>query len=101
MQFKKDGIVRDEFFPQDLAGDKAGQEQASRLVKSIRLGQALKKTGVLTDDQIKVYVGIYNNKPPPNEEMVPFDVVFEKVPLDLTEGEKEVFIELRRRFLPF
>ncbi len=100
-KFKKDGVVRDEFWPQDLAGDKAGQEQAGQLVRSIRLGLALKKTGVLTDAQVKTYVGIYNGKPPEDSELVPFGKVFEKTPIDLTEDEKTVFIELRRRFLPF
>lgn len=99
--YKKDGVVRDEFWLSDLAGDKAGLEQASQLVKSIRLGLALKKTGVLTDDQVKTYVGIYNGKTPDNSELVPFGKVFEKTPIDLTEDEKTVFIELRRRFLPF
>jgi hypothetical protein len=101
MQYKKDGVVRDEFFPQDLAGDEAGQKQASQLVKSIRLGQALKKTGILTDAQSKELVGFYNNKPMSNEEPIPLGELFKVVPLDLTEEEKVVFVELRKRLLGF
>lgn len=103
MIYKKDGVVRDEFFPQDLSEDLKGQEQASKLVKGIRLRRALTKAGA-SKDECDAFVKIWLNQIPSKEVILNLD--FRKLAANLadnkpTEGEIEVFRELRVKFLGF
>lgn len=100
MRFKKNGQTREEFHPvQDLANDPAGQEQASKLVKGIRLRRALEKTG-MAKTSVQALMDIWSNKPLQNHEPVPINDLL-TVPLDLTEEEKTVFLELRKRVVGY
>lgn len=94
------GGRRDEFWPrQDLANDPKGQEQAHNLARSIRLRRALDKAGLETNS-IKSLMDIWFNKPLKSHEPVPVEKLA-TTPLDLTEEEKEVFVELRKRVLGY
>lgn len=100
MMYKKNGVVQDEFFPQDLAGDVKGQEQASKLVRGIRLRRVLSKAGCNkeeSDSFLKIWL---NQLPNPH---VVLDTTFRKYDVELkreflSKDEREVYDELKSRF---
>lgn len=101
MRYKKqDGRVVEEFWPQDLAGDPDSPNQIAPLVKALRLRKALEKAGA-TPEVVKALMDIWMGKALTNSTPLPIAEVFMVVPISLTEEEKEVFVELRKRLLGF
>ena len=96
MKYKRNGKTYEEFFPQDLANDTKGQEQASRLIQGIRLRRVLEKT-CATAPQIKGLLKVWMNRPFDTDVVIPTEDIFRVVPLDATEEEKVLFLELKKR----
>lgn len=100
MRYKKNGLVQDEFFPQDLAGDEKGQEQASKLVRGIRLRRVLSKAGCSkaeSDAFLKIWL---NQLPDPSTildtSFASYDAVLRNQ--RLSKEEKEVYNDLKKHF---
>jgi hypothetical protein len=113
MKYVKDGQKREEFWPrQDLAGDAAGQEQASRVARSAMLRIAL---GKVTDDRVLIcdLMRVWSGERPKNVESDVFGFLWKKVGGEngklgfmaprkfpqLSTKESELLGELRQMYL--
>jgi hypothetical protein len=98
MKFRKNGVVQDEFFPQDLAGDSKGQEQASKLVRGIRLRRVLSKTGFSKEESDALLKIWLNQLPDPKTILDLHKLVHTQLDKNVSTQEREVFLELRSKF---
>ena len=101
MRFVKDGVQRDEFWLRQDMDTEDAKKNAGELMRVINLQRAMDKAGGLSVEQKNVLVSIFMGRPPKSPTPVPLFPLFANMPINLTEAEKEVFIELRKLMFGF